>query len=276
MSDIDFACPKCGQKLSVDEAGVGMTFPCPTCNQSIIVPSSEILPPMTLPVVAPIAPQPPQYTGAPIERLADSVENQFSEVVRKLANDQQDPALVQKIYSKVKDILTKNEEIVYIAIQNTPIVNIAPDAFVLTNRRFVLYQPKVLGRLDFEDFIWRDLTDVKLKEGIFGATITMQTVKGRVLKLEYIPKPQARKLYARAQEMEERVLEERRIREMDEKRAAAGGVVIQSPMPTAQSAVAGGSDDPITRLQKLKQMLDSGLITSGEYESKRASIVSQM
>ena len=71
--------------------------------------------------------------------------------------------------------------------------------------------------------------------------------------------------------------EERRSREMEEKRAAAGGVVIQSPvgMPVQQSSPAT-SDDPMAVLGKLKKMLDAGLIEASEYEAKKTEILSRM
>ena len=104
--------------------------------------------------------------------------SQSSSVLQKFLNEEQDPAIVKQVYTRVSQILTSGEEILYIAVQNKPIVNIAPDCVVLTNRRFIIYRPKLLGRVEFEDYIWRDLHDARLKEGIMSATITMLTVKG--------------------------------------------------------------------------------------------------
>jgi predicted amidophosphoribosyltransferase len=36
--DITFNCPRCGQNLSVDETGAGMTLECPTCKGQIQIP----------------------------------------------------------------------------------------------------------------------------------------------------------------------------------------------------------------------------------------------
>jgi len=170
----------------------------------------------------------------------------------------------------------RDEELLYIAIQNKPIVKIAPDCIVLTNKRFIIYKPTVLGRVSFEDYVWRELRDAKLKEGIMGATISVLTVSGTHLAIDYLPKPQARQIYRLAQEQEEKALEERRQRSLEASRAAAGGVVVQSavggtaPPPTTQT------DDPVATLQKLKTMLDAELITAEEYEKKKLEIVAQM
>ena len=112
---------------------------------------------------------------------------------------------------------------------------------------------------------------------MLGATITCTITDGKKLEIDSIPKKQARRIYTFAQEVEEKMHEERRSREMEEKRAAAGGVVIQSPMgmPVQQSA-SNASDDPMAVLGKLKKMLDAGLIESSEYEAKKAEILSRM
>ncbi|RLG43667.1 MAG: hypothetical protein DRN81_06045, partial [Thermoproteota archaeon] len=133
----------------------------------------------------------------------------------------------QKVQQKVQQILTREEKVLFIAVQNSPLsINLSPDSVVLTNRRFIIYRPKLLGGASFEDYIWRDLQDARLKEGMMRSTLTFKTVKGKVLHIIDLPKEEARRAYAIAQEMEEKVLEERRQRQIEEKRAAAGGVIL--------------------------------------------------
>jgi hypothetical protein len=199
-----------------------------------------------------------------------------SNPLRKFLSDQQDPAAVRQVYGKVRQILTTGEEILYIAVQKG-VVNLSPDCAVLTNRRFIVYRPKLLGGASFQDYIWRDLRDARLKEGMLRASLTLHTVRGTTLTIAELPKAQARKLYAFAQEMEEKVLEERRLRAMEEKRAAAGGIVMQSGVPTAQApSSAVSQEDPVQVLMKLKEMLDAGLITAQEYGAKKEEILSRM
>ncbi|HEU4366468.1 MAG TPA: PH domain-containing protein [Candidatus Krumholzibacteria bacterium] len=198
-----------------------------------------------------------------------------AENLRSLITEEQDPAAVQAVCSRVQQILTSGETILYVAVQKKPVVNVSPECVVLTNRRFIVYRPSLLGRVTFEDQMWRDLHDATLRENIVGATFTLATVTGRVLTIEHLPKAQARRLYAFAQEMEERVREERRALDLEEKRAAAGGVVV-SGIPATGSAAEPPSRDPVQRLKALKEMYDAGLISAGEYEAKRAEIVSRM
>ena len=53
---------------------------------------------------------------------------------------------------------------------------------------------------------------------------------------------------------------------------AMGGM--QQPQQPQQAAA--GAEDPMAKLQKLKQMLDAGLISQEEYDSKKTDILSQM
>lgn len=266
MPDITFACPHCSVKLEVDESGAGITVDCPQCKRPVVVPSKA----------TPPCPPRLQQTGNGLTALAERAESQVSDVIRSFVTEQQDPAQVKEIHAKVAQILTKQERITYISVQDRPVVNVKPDAVVLTNRRFIVYHRKLLGRADFEDYIWRDLADVRLKEGLLRATITFQATNGRTVELDHLPKAQARRVYAIAQEMEERVREERRLREMEEKRAAAGGIVIQGAGAGLHAPGVASGEDPVQKLKQLKEMLDAGLITEGEYEAKRQAVLSRM
>lgn len=191
--------------------------------------------------------------------------------------DGQDSAVICKVTAKVQSILTSREAILYIAVQAKPILNMFPDCVALTTRRFIVYRTKLLGRVDFEDYLWRDLRNVRFEENMIGSTIRFQTVDGRSFSIDYIPKEQGRKLYRIAQEHEEEALDVQRNRMLEEKRAGAGGVFVQANAPTLPTAAPSqASDDPMVTLQKLKAMADVGLITAAEFDAKRSEILSRM
>jgi len=198
-----------------------------------------------------------------------------TDLIRALTSEEQDPAIVQTVLEGVQQIMTSGENVLYVAVQKGPLAKISPDCAVLTNRRFIVYRPKLLGRVTFEDHGWRDLHDAKLQENILGATFTLTTASGQALTIEHLPKAQARRLYAFAQEIEEQVREERRARDLEEKRAAAGGVFVASPHAGILGSPAEASD-PVQRLKTLKEMFQAGLISASEYETKRAEIISKM
>jgi len=217
---------------------------------------------------------PPKVPPAPESVPSETVPSWLS----KLIVDNQPPDVVTKVAEKVREILIEGEELTYVAIQQKPVVNWMPDCIALTDKRFIFYRPKVFGRVDFEDYIWRELHDANLSENIIGSTFTVMTAAGKKLSMDYLPKSQARAIYRIAQAFEERSLEERRNRDMEEKRAAAGGVVVHAnPGPASPNEpVAIEHSDPMQKLRDLKNMADEGLISAEEYEAKKAEILSQM
>jgi hypothetical protein len=198
--------------------------------------------------------------------------------IKELVSDEQDPKVIEKVLPKVQEYCTSNEEVQYIAVQKKTIgVNFSPDCIALTNKRIILVRPKSFGlSLDLKDFSWLSVADVHMKEGVFSATITIKTTSGQTDSMEDIPKAQARKLYRFAQEMEETKKEERRQRDLEDKRAiAGGGITINTPSHQPQ-AMAAPVEDPMEKLTKLKSMLDMGILTQQEFDAKKADILSKM
>lgn len=199
--------------------------------------------------------------------------------IKELLTEEQDPKVVEKILPKVLEFCTLNEEVQFIAVQKKTIgLNFSPDCIALTNKRIILVRPKSFGLgLEFRDFSWINVADVHMSEGIFGATITIKTTSKQSDRMEDIPKAQARKLYRFAQEVEENKKEERRQRELEEKRAGAGGgITINSPANQSHNQGNTSKEDPLEKLTKLKTMLSNEMITQAEYDAKKTEILSQM
>ena len=194
--------------------------------------------------------------------------------IQLLTSDEQDPKAIEKILPKVQELLTRDEVVEYIGVQKKPIVTLSPDAIVLTNKRFMAVRPKMFG-MNFEDFPWREVKNIHMSEQILSATISCTTVTGHKTEIDSIPKKQARKIYAYAQEVEEQAHHGRRQIELESLRAAAGNVVVQAGGQQAQPP-ALPVDDPMQVLGKLKKMLEAGLIEQSEYDAKKAEILSKI
>jgi Bacterial PH domain/Short C-terminal domain len=197
--------------------------------------------------------------------------------IKKYLNENQDPKAVEKIIERLKGILMAGEEVDYIAVQKKPAVNISPDCVAFTSKRIIFFRPKNLGfSMEFQDCLWKDIEDCHLKEEIFGAVFIVKTVKGVANKIDYLPKSQARRLYTISQEQEEIQREYRREREMEEKRAAAGHVVVNSNIPSQENSMASQTEDPVATLRKLKTLLDNGLISQQDFEDKKAEVLKRL
>jgi hypothetical protein len=208
-------------------------------------------------------------------------------MIENFLKDQQDPKAVEKVYARLVDLLTTGEEILYIAAQQKPVVNLLPDCIALTNKRLLFFTPANFGlSMKFVDFVWKDIIDVQIKEEILGAVFSCKTTNGAEMGVDYLPKVQARKLYQIAQERKEEEREARRLRELEEKRASSGAVQFEAPVAPAAPIIApepevikhvepeAKPDELTEKLKKLKTLFDHGLISQEEYNQKKLDLLS--
>lgn len=231
--------------------------------------------------------------------------------MEQFAQDGQDIKIIEKLITKVQDMLTPGEKIDYIAVQKKPAVTILPDSITISNKRIFMCEFTKLGlATDFEIFGWQDIKDIAFKEEIFGSKVTVIPFTGENLSIDYIPKVQARKLYQYikaalenykkaelAAEKEKIVIAPSSPRETVAEKAEpsqqAPAPVIAPPSATVQPAASAPvtppaapvpvapiieeEDDEITlKLKKLKTLFDKQLITQDEYEQKKREVLSSL
>lgn len=220
-------------------------------------------------------------------------------LIDRFLNDEQDPKAVEKVLGKLNDMLTTNEELIYLAVQKRPAVNLLPDCIVVSNKRIFYCEPANFGiTMNFKDISWKSIKEVSFKEEIFGSKFICVPQYGENIITEYIPKVQARKLYQAAYEQLESYKEQLRQAELDEKRAQqptpaaepeAETVIHETPEPIAPpvhayvppvvpapAPVEEPEDETTLKLRKLKTLYDKQLITQDEYEAKKANILDSL
>jgi len=206
--------------------------------------------------------------------------------LKNFLNEEQDPQAVEKLLGRIKSLLTSQESVEYIAVQKKPVFNVSPDCIALTNRRIIFCRPKNFGlSMDFQDYNWVDIADCHIKEGIIGSTFIMKTVSNYINMMDYLPKNQARRLYQFAQEVEERMRGVRREKNLETLRASAGGVTVNNATPIIaqpqqfqheQKPLLIENEDPFAVLQKLKGLVENGIISAEEFEVKKNEILSRV
>lgn len=222
--------------------------------------------------------------------------------IKKFLNEEQDPKAIEKITSKLNDLLMKNEEIGYIGVQKKPAITVFPDSIVLTNKRIIICQPKNLGlSMDFVDYTWDQIEGTFVKENILGSEFSFSTKTDMTVSIDYIPKIQARKIFTYAKEQldllktgsvqnavpapEEFVEEEIEEIETEE---VTNYAEIMPAVPNYAEPVQENNhatekpineltqDELFTKLQNYKKLLDNGLILQGEYDAFKKEILSMM
>ncbi|MDY0987992.1 hypothetical protein BSF41_07680 [Flavobacterium sp. ACN2] len=234
----------------------------------------------------------------------------MKEQFKKFLNEEQDPKAIEKITSKLTDLLMKGEEVGYIAVQKKPAITVFPDSIILTNKRIIICTPKNLGlSMNFTDYTWDDITSSFVKENILGSEFSFSTNTDLIISIDYIPKIQARKMYTYAkeqldllknpvqtaapvQEIVEEAEVEDEIEEVETEEVTSFAEILPAapavtetfePLPTQPTQPAGerrlsdlSKEELFDKLQNYKKLLDNGLIMQGEYDAYKKEILSYM
>ncbi|MBF4514981.1 PH domain-containing protein [Flavobacterium sp. ANB] len=239
----------------------------------------------------------------------------MKEQFKKFLNEEQDPKAIEKITSKLNDLLMKGEEVGYIAVQKKPAITVFPDSIVLTNKRIIICKPKNLGlSMDFTDYTWDDIAGAFVKENILGSEFSFNTNTDLSISIDYIPKIQARKIYTYAKEqldllknpviisaptieaavpVEEVAPIEDEIEEVETEEVTNYAEILPATTPSyetyepiqpTQTSTSTGDrklselskEELFDKLQNYKKLLDNGLIMQGEYDAYKKEILSYM
>jgi hypothetical protein len=234
----------------------------------------------------------------------------MKEQFKKFLNEEQDPKAIEKITSKLNDLLMKGEEVGYIAVQKKPAITVFPDSIVLTNKRIIICQPKNLGlSMDFTDYTWDNVAGAFVKENILGSEFSFNTNTDLSISIDYIPKIQARKIYTYAkeqldliknpvttatpivEEVQTEEIEEEEVEEIETEEITNYAEILpaapvyetyeqippQAPAPTGDRKLSELSKEELfDKLQNYKKLLDNGLIMQGEYDAFKKEILSYM
>ncbi|MFV8343408.1 PH domain-containing protein [Flavobacterium sp. XS2P39] len=236
----------------------------------------------------------------------------MKEQFKKFLNEEQDPKAIEKIASKLSDLLMKNEEIGYIAVQKKPAITVLPDSIVLTNKRIIICQPKNLGlSMNFIDYTWDEIEGTFVKENILGSEFSFTTRTNMEVSIDYIPKIQARKIFTYAKEqldilktgttLDATIIDEvsatpledvEIIEEMETEEVISFAEIMPLSQPNFsaenqefeevsinskdKSLSDLSQDELFEKLQNYKKLLDNGLILQGEYDAFKKEILSHM
>ncbi|RYG18748.1 MAG: hypothetical protein EOO07_08260 [Chitinophagaceae bacterium] len=189
--------------------------------------------------------------------------------IDKFISDEQDVKTVEKVITKLTDLLTSGEEIIYLAVQKKPAVNLLPDSIAISNKRIFYCEPGNLGlTMNFKDISWKNVKEVSFKEEFFGSKFICVPQHGENIVTEFIPKVQARKLYQAANDQLENQSPPTPIQKMVALDIEEAQIVEQAPAIELDI-----EDETTLKLRKLKTLYDKQLITLEEYENKKAAIL---
>ncbi len=183
----------------------------------------------------------------------------------------------QKAEATLKSTLMTGEQVTAQAVQHRVFALFRRrTAIAITSSRVLTVQRGLLGGFKMADMQWKDLKDVRIEEnileGLCGANLAFDSlVQGYAgIAVPGVPSGPATEMYAKAQYEEQAWEEKRRIRGLEETRAASGGVTIG-----AQGNGLGGEggDRIVEEIRKAKELLDAGAVSDAEFHEMKAKIL---
>ena len=191
----------------------------------------------------------------------------------------------RKAMEKLDGTLMKDEKIIHKGIDKRPFALFSRrSVFAVTNSRIINLQRGLIGGYTMKDYQWKDLKDAKISENVLpdicGSTLTF-TFSQFPWIMVYPDLKTASDIYKVAQLQEQAWEEKRRIREMEETRAQAGGISIgntATPSPTGSTSnndKSMSTSDIADELLKIKELLDKGILSDVEFQEMKAKILSR-
>ena len=160
-----------------------------------------------------------------------------------------------------------------------------PKWLLVTDRRIIYLDEKVLGRYDLKAIPYQKLEQVTVKLGVMSSEFIIEGEENITLKLGWMNKKEARKAISAIKDALNAIAVEPVSIDVKKKltnetwvlkkpkefvtRTAPAGTLINHPSTKKE-------EDPLEQLKKLKELYDMGVISPEEYEEKRKKLLEQI
>lgn len=201
----------------------------------------------------------------------------------------------RKVASKIDAMLVDGERIVASAIEYRAMSLFRRRRSIFTtNNRIIFIKRNLLGGYQMMDRKWKDLRDAQMSEnslpGLSGTALYFSFIDapGESMQLAGVSPDDAAKVYTFAQSQEQAWEEKRRVRDLEEKRAASGGInfhgfpqqsgpsePLNPTLISGKTIDASPSDIVASEINRAKVLLDSGSISDDEFQEIKSKILNR-
>lgn len=187
---------------------------------------------------------------------------------------------IKKAQEKLENTLMQGESLVMQGIQKRPFALQTRRKLVgITNSRVILISRGLFGGFTMKDFQWKDLHDAKISENVLpnlcGSNLSFSAIN-QSISVPGVENTAAMSIYKKAQAEEQAWEEKRRIRSLEERRAASGGVIVNTGQANSDYVSGGKGSTSITEeIEKAKRLFDSGAINDVEFQEIKSKILSK-
>lgn len=184
--------------------------------------------------------------------------------------------IMTEIPEEIRDNLYPNEQIKF-SLKKKLGLQIKPAYFIVTDRRVIMLDQKILGRYEMKDVPYEKLEYVKFKRGKIGSEFLVKSEDIEPIKLTWLEKEEALEaLNAIKNSLNAIAAEPVSIKRKkgiwwEEWEIVKPAELITKAAPTTkvETVAKGEKEDTFEKLKKLKELHDMGIISDEEYEEKR-------
>ncbi|RLI86622.1 MAG: hypothetical protein DRP01_03850 [Archaeoglobales archaeon] len=182
---------------------------------------------------------------------------------------------------EIEDNLYPNEQIMF-SLKKKFGLQIKPAFLIITDRRVIVLDQKILGRYEMTDVPYEKLEFVRFKRGKVGSEFLIKSEDLTPMKLTWLEKDEALSaLNAIRDALNAIAVEPVSIKRKkgiwwEEWEIIKPAELITRATPIVKPVSHDMKEDKFEQLKKLKELYDMGIISQEEYEEKRKKILEQI
>ncbi len=188
-----------------------------------------------------------------------------------------------EVPEEVKEILYPGESVRY-CIRRKLINELKPKYLIVTDRRIIYLDQKILGRYEMLDVPYEKLEKVYFKIGGIGAKFVVKDESGKSIELTWMDKKEVKEAIEAIKEALNAIAVEPV--SIQKKKGLIGEewylfkpkelIVRNLPMTQVIERKVTSKTDPLEKLKKLKELYEEGIITKEEFEEKKKKLLEQL
>ena len=190
----------------------------------------------------------------------------------------------KEIPKEVEDNLYPGERITY-SLKTKIRLGAKPKYLIVTDRRVMYLDQKILNRYDLIDIPYEKLEQVNFHKGPVASEFVLKSEEGGIINLKWMEREEATSALNAIQDSLNAIAVEPV--SIQRKKGLLGEDLLlkkppelvsrRSPMTRViEERKAKAEEDPADKLKKLKELYDAGVITEQEYEEKRKKLLEQL
>jgi hypothetical protein len=188
----------------------------------------------------------------------------------------------EKLPKKLLENLYPDEQILYATRKKLSLEK--PKWLVVTNRRVIYFDEKILGRYDLQSIPFEKIEKVEFVKGVMSTDFYITLEDGEVVDLSWMRKQQGEETMLAIKRAIEAIAVEPPLFKKEKHLTKETWVLVKPKEAIVRTSAAMArapivqekKEDPYDQLMKLKKLLEEGVITPEEYEEKRRKLLERL